>query len=680
VKHSIDAPRVARWSPSGRWVGAGVAGLTLALAASQSRVTLLIWALDGAMALVIVLAAMLAGFAGLRWSGLKLESLAWRCGLAAGLGIGFLSTLVLVCGVCGGIGPERRWVAPALLAVAGSLGLVQLVRSVRATDLLAPAAGRWSVLWLLAAPAFALMLVVATAPPGWLWIEEGRGYDVLEYHLQLPKEYFTQGCIAYLPHNVYANFPSSAEMLYLFAAMVTGEPIEFWPVAKCLNALLAGLFVLAAWLVGRTDSPQAGVVAGVLAASSGWTLYLSGIAYVESGLLFLGMLSCGCGLRAVRDCQNRMRWLAVAGVMAGLACGFKYTALALVVFPLLALPVIAIHGSLRHRLTGSIVFGVAALLAFSPWGIKNVAMTGNPVFPLLHTVFPSEPAGWGSVEAEHFATSHAPSDDETALSGRLKKLSEHLILDPPQRIGVGLILLAALGGLRRRDRVSLGLGVVLLLQASVWLFATHLYARFAVPLLIPLIALAGRGVADAAGKVRALPVMLMIAVVGSNLYFAGRLYVDHYFNRDGRRFDVEGGSGLFTAGHLSGTQHLATINSELPVDAKLLLVGEARAFYFQRPVDYCVVFNRSPFVTIAEASPTLDRVLAWLHAQGYTHVFVNWSEIDRLRASRYGFPQVVTRSLFEQLEDIGLQRVADFPIVEGGPPYATLFAVPAPSS
>ena len=51
----------------------------------------------------------------------------------------------------------------------------------------------WSVL--LALPGLALLLTAACSPPGWLWggsgadpVGEARGYDALEYHLQLPQE------------------------------------------------------------------------------------------------------------------------------------------------------------------------------------------------------------------------------------------------------------------------------------------------------------------------------------------------------------------------------------------------------------------------------------------------------------------------------------------------------------
>ena len=42
-------------------------------------------------------------------------------------------------------------------------------------------------------------------------------FDVKEYHLQGPKEFFQAGQIRMLPHNVYTNFPFLTEMLSLLA-------------------------------------------------------------------------------------------------------------------------------------------------------------------------------------------------------------------------------------------------------------------------------------------------------------------------------------------------------------------------------------------------------------------------------------------------------------------------------
>ena len=109
----------------------------------------------------------------------------------------------------------------------------------------------------------------------------------------------------------------------------------------------------------------------------------------------------------------------------------------------------------------------------------------------------------------------------------------------------------------------------------------------------------------------------------------------------------------------------------------MLVVGDARAFYFQRRIDYRVVFNRSPFVDALRDAPSDEDVVDWLRGRGYTHILVNWSEINRLRRSRYGFAKEITPLLFDQLVDAGLEWVTDFVRPSQTVAYASLFEVPA---
>lgn len=662
-------------SPTIRTVIALTAALAAVLVLGQSHLAAIIWALDGVLALLIVCSAAAAGVGLLALFRPGPMPIEWRVILGAGLGLGALSLLTLGLGVAGLIGSLYRWVAPVILLVAATAGALQLWKhpsSPNANQSIGPSA------WLLVcfAPFVALILLVAVCPPGLLWIEEGRGYDVLEYHLQLPREYYEDGRISYLPHNVYANMPAAAEMLYLFTTHVTGEPVEGWPVAKCVNALMGLLFVSAAWLAGGTISARAGLVSGVLAASCGWVVYLSGIAYVENGMLLCGMLALACILRATRPAADHCnRWIALAGVLAGLACGFKYTALPMIAFPLSCGLAILSSGPAARRIQLILLFAATTAAAFSPWLVKNAILTGNPVFPLANGVFKAFPAGWGPEQSDHFAASHAPAGDEAGIAGRLRLAWRHILADPDQRMGVPLFALSALGLIRGRSRLELALLAMLAAQFAVWLFATHLFARFAVPMILPLVLLAARGVTDRDGGLRALFAVLVVLGVAVSLFFTARLYYRHLYV-NGERLNIEGGSFVFTDGDLPGYDYLKILNQDLPADARILLLGDSRPFYVLREVDYCVVFNRNPFAeAVAQADQPGD-VIQWLRARRYTHLLVHWDEMGRLRRSRYGFPAEIQPALFDELERGGLQPIAVLHRHQSDAIYAVVYRVP----
>jgi hypothetical protein len=701
-----DDPSV-RASPhrQSRLILACVALAVAGVVAWQSIMALLVLLLDGVAALVLLSAAALGGLGIVRALVREPLPLRWHLLLGAGLGIGALSLLVLGLGLLGCLSAPVWY---AILAASGIAGLVRLARLLQSASA-GPVCttGRWRWLWLAVVPFAALAILAASVPPGLLWAEEGNGFDVLEYHLQLPREYLDAGRITYVPHNVYANFPANAEMLYLLCMVLKGDPVQAAAMAKMVNLVFAGMIVAAGWLIGRERSPVAGVVTGVVAAGIGWLTYLSGIAYVENAMLFFGLLQMAVLARLVSaggaECEGRswnswssagpgrprvrstddfhsnsrpfLRWMVVAGLLGGLACGCKYTGAVLIALPL-AIIIIGVPSlPLRTRLVGLVVYGVAALLSFAPWLLKTSVMTGDPVFPLSGGLFDGHPAGWGEREARHFTDCHRLGPDERSFGSRVSLLWQYVPGDSDQRVGPLLILLAIAGlVVARPTRIDWLCALVLAAQVLLWMFATHLYARFAVPLLIPLIVLAAGAGCRISGRWRrvALPALILAGLL-FNVFFAGRLYARHLFS-DGQRLSIEGSPEVFTQGKVRGYEFYGAVNS-LPDEAKVLLVGEARVFYFQRDVDYCVVFNRNPFVEAVRAAGSASDVLDWLRAQGYTHVLINWREIGRLRRSRYGYPDEINPELAARLRAAGLLSVQTVVDAVDGAPYATLFSL-----
>lgn len=686
--------------------------VTFLLVASQSRVALVLFAWDGAIAAAVLLAATLGGMGLVRVLGFEAYPLRWRVLIGAALGLGALSAAVLFGGVLGYLKPAWWWGALILGTLAGTWS-ISCRRGFHCDEARNDNDAGWAWLWVLAAPFAALIILVCVVPAGFLWAEEGLAYDVLEYHLQLPKEYFQQGFIAYTPHNVYGNFPANVEMLYLLCLVLRGDVYDGAATGQILNAGLAGLFVFAAYVAGREHSRAAGCVTGVLAAGTGWVTYLSGIAYVENGLLFFAMTATAAVMRtqtgggikrpAARgetepralargrgqderslrpppvasapgseegDRKDRASLAGLAGLCAGLACGCKYSAVLLV-----AMPLTLAFGFRRPRGGLGVRYGLCTAVAFAPWLIKNAVMTGDPVFPLGEMLFHARPPGWGDDEARHFLESHTPEPRERSLTGSLAMVWRRLPADPDHRFGPVLFLLAGVGWtVLRRSPTARWLGLLALLQLVFWTFATHLYARFAVPMLIPLLIVAGRAVAGCNHRSwRRGLVLILLVGLGFNLYATTSLYSRHVFAQ-GRKLPLEGAWEYFLKGLGGGHEHLAVIN-EMPESAHVLMVGDAKAFYFRRRVDYRVVFNRNPFVEAVRTAPDASAVMDWIIAEGYTHVLVNWSEIARLRRSRYDFPHEIQPAFFEALTADGLLQQRVFST--GDPPvaYAVLYAV-----
>ena len=128
-------------------------------------------------------------------------------------------------------------------------------------------------LWL-AAPFLAVIVLSAMLPP----VE----FDVREYHLQVPKEFYQQGRIRHLPHNVYGNMPMGTEMLSLLAMVLSGD---WWLGAlagKTVTALMAPLTALGLLAAGRRFfSAPAGAAAALLYLSTPWIVRISTAGLVD---------------------------------------------------------------------------------------------------------------------------------------------------------------------------------------------------------------------------------------------------------------------------------------------------------------------------------------------------------------------------------------------------------------
>lgn len=80
-------------------------------------------------------------------------------------------------------------------------------------------------------------------------------------------------------------------------------------------------------------------------------------------------------------------------------------------------------------------------------------------------------------------------------------------------------------------------------------------------------------------------------------------------------------------------------------------------FYAPPQCHYTVVFNRDPWLARCADSNPADCV-DFLRREGVTHVYISWSEVNRLRGT-YGFSDVVTPEWAARLTDGGLKLIAE---------------------
>jgi 4-amino-4-deoxy-L-arabinose transferase-like glycosyltransferase len=212
--------------------------------------------------------------------------------------------------------------------------------------------------------------------------------DALTHHLAVPKLYLKHGGIYEIPFMSFSYYPMNLDLLYLIPLYFGNDIIP--------KFIHFGFALLTAWLIfyhlRRRINQVYAMVGSVFFLSIPIIVKLSITVYVDLGLIFFSTLSLLLLLKWLEHGFD-IKWLVFSAVFCGLALGTKYNGL--IIFFLLGLfvPFIKSRYCVNERnrfakaLGSGILFGLVALLIFSPWMIRNYHWTGNPIFPLYDNWF-----------------------------------------------------------------------------------------------------------------------------------------------------------------------------------------------------------------------------------------------------------------------------------------------------
>jgi hypothetical protein len=632
---------------------------------------------------------------------------------AEGMGLNLLSLATLAAGLAGWLSRPFAWMAPLAIASGAWFAWAIWRRRHNPPAFVEASQGKAEPhreVWWFAAGAPALFVIIwgAMMPP---W-----EFDVREYHLQAPKEWFLQGRIDFLPHNVYANMPLASEMHAVFAmGLMPGERNWWWGalVGKTVMAFAAPLTALGLFAAGRRFfSQQAGVVAALVYLTVPWIAHaaLAGLNdHVVAFYTFLGFY----GLLLWR---NDRGWplLALAGFFAGGAAGCKYPGL---VFAAVPLAVIALgiewrrerqsaavateatsadsqpsgetrtfrRGPVVSLLRVGMIFTIAALLGGGLWYGKNWVLAGNPFYPLLYNVFGGK--SWTPEQNEQWTRAHqVPQSAEQGpyAPHRLMRAISQVTwrgewLSP---LVMPLLLLAALQA-RNRRVLALAAGLALFIYAAWWLL-THRIDRFWLPALPLLALLAGAGAAWSDNVVwrRGVLAAVLFGVLANTLVIASPWVSDNriFVALEALRTDIDDPEhdrlGRVNAAH-------AVLNRVVPPGGVALLVGDAQPFDLEMPALYNTCFDDCVLETLMTGRNPQERRQA-LHSRGVTHVFVHWGEIYRYREpGNYGYSDYPQPAVFQELVQQGVLRPiwpedASPPLTLKGNPMPQVFEVDPP--
>ncbi|MCX5855417.1 MAG: phospholipid carrier-dependent glycosyltransferase [Deltaproteobacteria bacterium] len=244
---------------------------------------------------------------------------------------------------------------------------------------------------------YLIVIVIALTPP--------IASDALIHHLAIPKLWLVNGGFYEIKWADFSYYPMNIDLLYLISLYFNNDILP--------NFIHMGFGIGTAWMIylylNRHFNRVAGLLGVLVFVSTPIVLRMSTVAYVDLGLAFFTTVSILAFIHWRTGGYEEFKWLLIASIAMGLALGTKYNALIAWVF--LSFSVVFLYsrdtGAQWRAIRYGIVFFLVSLFVFSPWLIKNLILTGNPLYPLFKGLFH---AGISNIDPEGSVRSIIPGN------------------------------------------------------------------------------------------------------------------------------------------------------------------------------------------------------------------------------------------------------------------------------
>jgi len=455
-----------------------------------------------------------------------------------------------------------------------------------------------------------LDVLLALAPP--------IGYDGLIYHLQGPRSFLDAGRIVLLPENWQANGPFTIEMLYT-VGMAFGSDV-FSQLTHLVYAvcLLLATYSFTRRFQGRRES----WIAYAILLGIPLIPYLAALPNVDFSWALYELLAM-YGLFIWRETRGK-NWLILSGLMVGWALGSKYFALGWAGILGLWVLLESHKDGWKKMFFAGFLFGSLGLLVGSPWYIKNMVLSGNPVYPFIFGG-----PGWDFPRL-NFYMKYAQG------FGGGRGLLDYILLPlkiytEREKFNAGYIelpsllfpLVFLLPWIKRNLIINI-LAILTFLHFVMWAFSVQI-TRYLVPIFPALSVITAYILVDLSDRIslRIGRRVLVAVLVGSMLTVTIIIIYLNFINN--RPLPVIAGLESKYA-YLMRTEKSYPaqqyIKHNLPAQSKVLLMWDGRSYYCG---GRCLPdTDQSRWARLfIEIGPDTSRLAARLHSMGITHLYLS---------------------------------------------------------
>ena len=478
-------------------------------------------------------------------------------------------------------------------------------------------------------------------------------YDSLVYHLGVPNLFLQEKGVVRIPGAV-SKFPMILQTLYLFGLALHDEMVP--KLIHWFNAVLI-LFGFGTFAKRLGFSIQVGLIASIFFISVPMVqmnLWTSGIdissclfAFFSAYALCLAVDIQKRGIQSQNQQDESSSWVILSALMCGFAYGSKYQGgimagtlfLSFFLFSLVRNP-----NNYKNFLRQSFFFILVFGLTISPWLLKNLWDTGNPVFPFLTALFKKfnfqnyflDPEQWETFinENRRFITE---SWQNWTLPWKLTfkdRNQSGLSFPGPLFLSLLPISLLSIQYLKKEWSQIIFLFLIFFFIAS--FNSTHLtrYHLQGYPLLCFIYALGFHlALKNKNFLIRTIFLIPVILVLTENLQTCAFIIKNSYNpgdvlsgreSREDYKMVTLPGLNPYPANVM-----FRWMEKHLSKTTRTLFIGDSKTYDLKLPYLYTDVHGQNPLIGWVKNSNSGDELLKHFQNSGITHILINFNEARR---------------------------------------------------
>lgn len=231
---------------------------------------------------------------------------------------------------------------------------------------------------------FIIGIILLLIIPFILALMPQTSWDAMVYHLQTPKVYLQNHGFVSMQYDLYANMPMNVQMIYMLGMSLGDDRLP-----ALIHFTMAILLLLAIFgFAKRMYSTKSAILSVMLFLLSPSILSQLGFAYVDIAMAYFFFLF--FILIYEYFYAGNKNTLILCGLLAGYIAGIKLTSgtfIAGIILLIFIKNIFVKKINFVCLIKDMFFISAIGLIIFSPWMIKSLYYTANPLYPMLYKYY-----------------------------------------------------------------------------------------------------------------------------------------------------------------------------------------------------------------------------------------------------------------------------------------------------